>query len=170
MDKDTKILIADENAEVRNGCRSILGAKGADIDECRSGEEAVRMMTHRTYDIVITDLWLPGIDAAGIIAKSGEKIFSANFLYRNAFIPVYLFYKCFMSIKYTERAKARIMSKGNYYKKQKIYALSKDFFLFRGHLFALLGRIYATLTIKACYNHNIPYIRKIHKGLNIGVN
>ena len=72
MDKDTKILIADENAEVRNGCRSILGAKGADIDECRSGEEAVRMMAHRTYDIVITDLWLPGIDAAGIIAKSGE--------------------------------------------------------------------------------------------------
>ena len=72
MDKDTKILIADENAEVRNGCRSILGAKGADIDECRSGEEAVRMMTHRTYDIVITDLWLPGIDAAGMIAKAGE--------------------------------------------------------------------------------------------------
>ncbi|MBR3999807.1 MAG: response regulator, partial [Clostridia bacterium] len=73
MDKDTKILIADENTEVRNGCRAILQSKGADIDECRNGDEAVRMLSHRTYDIIIADLWLPGIDAAGLIAKAGER-------------------------------------------------------------------------------------------------
>ena len=72
MDKDTKILIADENAEIRNGCRSILQSKGADIDECKNGDEAIRLMSHRAYDIIIADLWLPGTDAAGLIAKSSE--------------------------------------------------------------------------------------------------
>ena len=72
MDKDTKILIADENTEIRNGCRAVLQSKGADIDECRNGDEALRMITHRNYDIIITDLWLPGTDAAGLIEKASE--------------------------------------------------------------------------------------------------
>jgi len=34
MEKDTKILIADENAEVRNRCREALTLRGALVEEC----------------------------------------------------------------------------------------------------------------------------------------
>lgn len=72
MEKDTKILIADENAEVRSRCREILSAKGAQADECRNGDEAVRLMARQAYDIIITDLWLPAVDGAALIAKAAE--------------------------------------------------------------------------------------------------
>lgn len=72
MDKDTKILIADENSEVRAGCREVLTAKGADVDECSGGDEAMRMITRGAYDIVIADLWLPQSDIGTLMAKSTE--------------------------------------------------------------------------------------------------
>lgn len=72
MDKDIKILIADENAEVRGNCHKILTARGAHVDECKNGDEAVRFMTHGAYDIIIADLWLPLIDGAALIAKANE--------------------------------------------------------------------------------------------------
>ncbi|MBQ4354532.1 MAG: sporulation transcription factor Spo0A [Clostridia bacterium] len=72
MDKDTKILIADENAEVRSRCREIAASEGAQADECRNGEEALRMMARQNYDIIITDLWLPEVDGAGLMAKAAE--------------------------------------------------------------------------------------------------
>lgn len=72
MEKDTKILIADENSEVRTRCREILTSKGAQIDECRSGEEALRAIARQTYDIIIADLWLPQVDGTSLMAKASE--------------------------------------------------------------------------------------------------
>ena len=73
MDKDTKILIADENNEVRNHIRERLAFSGAGlIDEVKNGDEAMRMISRQAYDIVISDLWLPSLDAASIMKKTAE--------------------------------------------------------------------------------------------------
>ncbi len=72
MEKDTKILIADENGEVRSRCREALTLRGALVEECRNGEEATRLLSRQTYDVIITDLWLPGVDGAGLMAKAVE--------------------------------------------------------------------------------------------------
>lgn len=73
MDKDTKILIADENNEVRNHIHERLKVNGAGlIDEVKNGDEAMKMISRQAYDIVISDLWLPSLDAASIMKKTAE--------------------------------------------------------------------------------------------------
>lgn len=73
MDKDTKILIADENNEVRNHIHERLKVNGAGlIDEVKNGDEAMKMISRQSYDIVISDLWLPSLDAASIMKRTAE--------------------------------------------------------------------------------------------------
>ena len=73
MDKDTKILIADENNEVRNHIHERLKVNGAGlIDEVKNGDEAMKMISRQAYDIVISDLWLPSLDAASIMKRTAE--------------------------------------------------------------------------------------------------
>lgn len=73
MDKDTKTLIADENNEVRNHIHERLAVNGAGlIDEVKNGDEAMKMISRQSYDIVISDLWLPSLDAASIMKRTAE--------------------------------------------------------------------------------------------------
>lgn len=73
MDKDTKILIADENNEVRFHIREQLSKRGAGvIDEVKNGDDALRMLSRQAYDIVISDLWIPSTDAVAIMKKTSE--------------------------------------------------------------------------------------------------
>ncbi|MBP3293189.1 MAG: response regulator, partial [Clostridia bacterium] len=72
MEKDTRILIADENSEVRRRCREIFTQRGYTADETANGEEAFRMMNRQNYDIVIADLWLSGMDGSTLMKKAAE--------------------------------------------------------------------------------------------------
>ena len=73
MGKEIKILIADENNEVRKSCRDVLSRKdGFSIDEAKNGDDALRILSHAVYDIVIADLWLSGIDGLALIRRSAE--------------------------------------------------------------------------------------------------
>ena len=68
MKINTKILICDENGEERTRLSRELTAAGFAIcDEARNGEEAFDMIRKTAYDVVITDLWLSGMDGIGII-------------------------------------------------------------------------------------------------------
>lgn len=70
MDMDTRILIADENNEIRYRCREVLSRGGATVDEAKNAEEAMRAVTKQTYSIVIADLW--SVDGPALIAKANE--------------------------------------------------------------------------------------------------
>lgn len=70
MDMDTKILIADENNDLRYRCREALLARGANVDEAKSAEEAMRAISRQNYSIVIADLW--SVDGPALIAKASE--------------------------------------------------------------------------------------------------
>ncbi len=72
MDKDIRVLIADENSEVRRRCREILAARGYTAEETGNGDEALRMMTRQNYDIVIADLWLSGVDGIALMKKAED--------------------------------------------------------------------------------------------------
>ncbi len=70
MDMDTRILIADENNEIRYRCREMLTSKGAVVDEAKSGEEALRAVSRQNYSIVIADLW--SVDGLALLNKAKE--------------------------------------------------------------------------------------------------
>jgi DNA-binding NarL/FixJ family response regulator len=59
-----RVLLADDQALVRAGFKSLLDAQG-DIEvvgEASSGEEAVRLATDLTPDVVLMDIRMPGMD------------------------------------------------------------------------------------------------------------
>ena len=71
MEQTTKILICSENNEERRKIIETLAKSGYHTtDECMTGDRAIAMMTEGDYDIVITDLWLSGLDGIGIIRNA----------------------------------------------------------------------------------------------------
>lgn len=72
MEKDIRILIADENGEVRRSCRELFAEYGYTADETASGDEAFRMLGRQSYDIVVADLWLSGMDGGTLTKKASE--------------------------------------------------------------------------------------------------
>jgi len=72
MENNIRVLIADENSEVRRRCREHLTGRGWAADETAGGDEALRMMGRQNYDLVIADLWLTGTDGLALMKKAGE--------------------------------------------------------------------------------------------------
>ena len=71
--KTMKILVADENSEVRQNCADTLcRADGYKVDTAKSGEEAERMILSGDYDVVIADLWLSGVDGMTLIRNTAN--------------------------------------------------------------------------------------------------
>src|SRR5262245_21153890 len=69
-----RILIADDHAPFRGLLQSVLGKFGAEVLECRSGQEALERYTDFAPDWVLMDLEMPCVD--GISAT--EQIIAAS--------------------------------------------------------------------------------------------
>ena len=68
MEKSIKILICDENTEERKKIVDFISRSGYRMpDECSEGDKAYDMARKTQYDIIICDLWIPGLDGIGII-------------------------------------------------------------------------------------------------------
>ncbi len=73
MEKNTKILICDENREERHRLSEILLKKGySNIEETGNGITAVEKIASENYDVIIADLWLTGMDGIGIIRSTSD--------------------------------------------------------------------------------------------------
>ena len=74
MEREWKILIADENGEIRKSCRECLRQReNTVVDEAKNGEEALRMIARGGYDVVIADLWLGEVDGLSLIRRCSEE-------------------------------------------------------------------------------------------------
>ncbi len=60
--KGAHILIADDEAGIRTQLAAILGDEGYAVTAVASGEEALTVLTRDVVDLVLLDVWLPGID------------------------------------------------------------------------------------------------------------
>ncbi len=72
MDREIKILAADENGENRRSIKEALQRRGWTVDEAKNGDEALRMAGRNGYDIIIADLWLSGTDGLTLTKKCAE--------------------------------------------------------------------------------------------------
>ena len=71
MENKVKILLADENNEERTRIAKALENNGYRyVDEVRDGAAAISKLAGGGYDVVITDLWLSGLDGIGIIKNA----------------------------------------------------------------------------------------------------
>ena len=71
MKNSIKILVCNENREERERLMQYLDKSGySACDEVRDGDTALDYINRGKYDVVITDLWVSGIDGIGIIRQT----------------------------------------------------------------------------------------------------
>lgn len=68
-----RILVVDDEEPVLELLRDILTEYPYKVDLAATGEEAVACIQNDVYDLVLTDLNLPGIDGLGVLRAAKEK-------------------------------------------------------------------------------------------------
>ena len=63
----TRVLVVDDEPQIRRALVINLRARGYEVDQAASGEEALSRAAARVPDAVILDLGLPGIDGVEVI-------------------------------------------------------------------------------------------------------
>jgi DNA-binding response OmpR family regulator len=63
----TRVLVVDDEPQIRRALSVNLRARGYDVDTAASGEEALRQAAAQVPDLVVLDLGLPGIDGVEVI-------------------------------------------------------------------------------------------------------
>ena len=59
---EIRILVVDDDPQIRRVMRTSLVSQGYDIDEAMTGEEAVERAGTEKYDVILQDINLPGIN------------------------------------------------------------------------------------------------------------
>ncbi|MBQ7475264.1 MAG: sporulation transcription factor Spo0A [Clostridia bacterium] len=73
MMRAVKILIADENAEMRKKVREVIKARGiGSVTEAATGDEALSALRSEKFDVVVCDAWLDRVDGVSLIRRCTE--------------------------------------------------------------------------------------------------
>jgi two-component system, NtrC family, nitrogen regulation response regulator NtrX len=64
-----KILIIDDERGIRETLCHILADEGHDAVAAESGEEALTRFAREDYDLVLCDIWLPGVDGLAVLER-----------------------------------------------------------------------------------------------------
>jgi len=68
-----KILVIDDEKRIREGCSKILTKENCLVDLAENGEIGLRMIDEKHYDIILTDLMMPGIEGMEVLARVREQ-------------------------------------------------------------------------------------------------
>ena len=58
----SRVLVVDDEAPLRKALRTSLVASGFSVEEARSGEEALDAVKQHTFDLVLLDINMPGLN------------------------------------------------------------------------------------------------------------
>jgi DNA-binding response OmpR family regulator len=64
-----RLLLVEDTHTVRQALRTMLELEGATVMEAGTGREAFDLMAREAFDLVLTDLGLPDIPGADVIAQ-----------------------------------------------------------------------------------------------------
>src|SRR3984893_14053340 len=68
-----KILIVDDETGIRESLEGVLADEGYEVATVESGEECLKLVRRaHTFDVVLLDIWLPGIDGLDTLEKIRE--------------------------------------------------------------------------------------------------
>jgi signal transduction histidine kinase/DNA-binding response OmpR family regulator len=66
---EARILVVDDEKNVLLTLQAILQSDGYQVDTASDGEQAIAAIRARHYDLVLTDLKMPGVDGLGVLAE-----------------------------------------------------------------------------------------------------
>jgi DNA-binding response OmpR family regulator len=64
-----KILVIDDDPQIRKLFRQVLEEEGMEVVEAAEGREGLRLFYSDTFDLVITDLFMPKVDGLTVISS-----------------------------------------------------------------------------------------------------
>jgi len=64
-----RLLVVDDEPNVRASLQGILSDEGFRVDTVSSGEECLKAIARKPYDVVLLDVWLPGRDGVAILEE-----------------------------------------------------------------------------------------------------
>ena len=72
------ILIVDDEPGVRSALSGVLRDEGYDVDAVDSGEAALEKLGRQSFDVVVLDVWLPGMDGLATLTRMRERQIDAQ--------------------------------------------------------------------------------------------
>jgi CheY-like chemotaxis protein len=78
-----RILVVDDDDNLREALSAILSERGRAVDTARDGIEALALLSQNQYDVVLSDLRMPGLD--------GPALYDALRAMRHTTIPRVIF-------------------------------------------------------------------------------
>ncbi len=72
MSKPT-VLIVDDEAGVRSALSGVLRDEGYAVEAVESGEACLDRVVRAPYDVIVLDIWLPGMDGLTTLARLRER-------------------------------------------------------------------------------------------------
>src|SRR5205807_9405487 len=67
-----KILVVDDEVELKNIVVEALVSQGYEAVGCTGGEEALGVLRGQAFDVMLTDLMMPGIDGIALVHESAQ--------------------------------------------------------------------------------------------------
>ncbi|HEY5998578.1 MAG TPA: response regulator [bacterium] len=69
MMRSRKVLVVDDDAVVNRSINRVLSGEGYQVRETLSGSEALAELEHQDYDVVFTDIKMPGMDGLEVTSR-----------------------------------------------------------------------------------------------------
>ena len=78
MEHQVRILCIDDEPGSRESMSLLLGHKGFYVNAVSNGEDALQLLSREKFDVVITDLFLPGVSGIEILKEIKERRLPCN--------------------------------------------------------------------------------------------
>jgi DNA-binding response OmpR family regulator len=73
MNQNARILLVDDEASIRLTLGALLERTGYDVTSAEGGEQAVELLERQAFDLLLTDLKMPGIDGMQVVAAARQR-------------------------------------------------------------------------------------------------
>jgi two-component system response regulator PilR (NtrC family) len=67
-----RMLIVDDEEAIRELLKKFFRQEGFEVWEARNGTETLKLVKRKKFDVVLTDLKMPGLDGLGVLEKIRE--------------------------------------------------------------------------------------------------
>ena len=73
MSQPARVLTVDDEASIRLTLTAMLRRAGYDVASAENGEEAVALLERQTFDLMLVDLKMPGMDGMQVVAAARQR-------------------------------------------------------------------------------------------------
>lgn len=83
-----KILAVDDEKSIRDSLSMILSDEGYEVNSAADGEEALKLINDENFDVIISDIKMPGVDGMELLSKASKVSPETFFIIMTAYASV----------------------------------------------------------------------------------